>query len=58
MVPKKLKRELTETVVGKDITRGNVKVDLGSKGQTKDSSRKRYLSGLYNKRSSLKIGLV
>jgi len=33
-------------------------VDLGSRGQTKDFSRERYLSKLYNKRNSLKIGLI
>ena len=36
----------------------NIKVDLGSKGQTKDFSRERHLSRLYNKRNSLKIGLI
>ena len=28
-----------------------IKADLGSRGQTKDFSRERYLSGLYNKKN-------
>ncbi len=30
------------------------KVDLGSKGQTKDLSKRRHLSGLYSKKNNLK----
>ena len=58
MVLKKLKRELTETAVDKDTIYKNIKVDLGSRGQTKDFSRERHLSKLYNKRNGLRIGLV
>ena len=36
----------------------NVGADLGSKGQTKDLSKGRHLSGLYNKKSGLKKELV
>ena len=32
----------------------NAKVDLGSKGQTRDFSRERHLSKLYNKKNGLK----
>ena len=38
--------------------RENAKADLGSRGQTKDSSRERHLSGLYNRRNSLRIELI
>ena len=58
MVLKRLRRELAETVVGKDIIHKTVKADLGSRGQTKDSNKERCLSGLYNKRNGLKMGLV
>ena len=58
MVLKKLERELIETAVNKDTTRETVKADLGSRGQTKDFSRERHLSGLYNKRNGLKIGFI
>ncbi len=58
MIPKKLRRELTETAVDKDTTHKTIKADLGSKVQTKDSSRERYLSELYNKRNGLRIGLI
>ena len=37
---------------------GTMKADLGSRGQIKDFSKKRHLSGLYNKRNSLRIGLI
>ncbi len=57
MVLKK-ERELTETVVGKDIMRENVKADLRSRGQTKDFNRERHLSRLYSKRNSLRMGLI
>ena len=36
----------------------NTGVDLGNRGQTKDSNRERYLSGLYNKKNNLKIELI
>ena len=58
MVLKKLKKELVETVVDKDIICKTVKADLGSRGQTKDFSRERHLSRLYNKRNSLGIGFI
>jgi len=38
--------------------RETVKVNLGSRGQTKDFSRERHLSGLYNKRNGLRIRLI
>ncbi len=58
MVPKKLKEELIETVVGKGTTYKTAEVDLGSRGQTKDFSRERYLSELYNKRNGSRIELI
>ena len=58
MVLKRLKRELVGTAVSMDTTRETAEVDLGSRGQTKDPSKGRYLSRLYNKKSSLKIELV
>ena len=58
MEPKKRKRELIRTAVSINIIYEIAKVDLGSKGQTKDPSRGRHLSGLYNKRNGLKIGLI
>ncbi len=58
MVPKKLERELIETAVSWDTTRETVEADLGSRGQTKDFSRERRLSRLYNKRNGLRIGLI
>ena len=58
MVPKKRKRELIETIVSQDIIRKNVEIDLGSKGQTKDFSKERYLSRLYNKKNGLRIELI
>ena len=36
----------------------NVKVDLGSRGQTKDFSRERHLSELHSKRNGLRMGFV
>ena len=51
MVLKKLKRELIGIAVSIDTIYKIVKVDLGSRGQTKDFIRRRYLSGLYNKRN-------
>ena len=58
MEPKKQKRELIKTAVNIDTICEIAKIDLGSRGQTKDSSRERHLSGLYNKRNSLRIGLI
>ena len=50
--------ELVETVVSWDTMCENIEADLGSRGQTKDFSRERHLSELYNKRNGLKIGLI
>jgi len=36
----------------------NAEADLGNKGQTKDFSRERHLSKLYNKRNGLKTELI
>ena len=58
MVLKKLEREFIETAVDKDTMHKTIEIDLGSRGQTKDSSRERHLSGLYNKRNGLGIGLI
>ena len=38
--------------------RKTIEVDLGSRGQTKDFSKERRLSGLYNKRNSSKTELI
>ena len=58
MVPRKLKREFIETIIDKGTIYKTVKADLRSRGQTKDFSRERYLSRLYNKRNSLRMGLI
>ena len=58
MEPKKPKREFIRTIVSIDTTREIAKGDLGSRGQTKDFSRRRYLSELYNKKNSLKRGHI
>ncbi len=58
MVLEKLERELVEGVVSQDTIYKIAEVDLGSRGQTKDFSRERYLSELYNKRDSLRMGLI
>ena len=55
---KRPRRELVGTVVSIDTICEIAKVDPGSRGQTKDSSRERYLSGLHNKRNGLKTGLI
>jgi len=55
---KRLKRELVRTVGSIDITCEIAKVDLESRGQTKDFSRRRYLSELYNKKNGLRMGLI
>jgi len=54
----KLKGELVRTVVSIDIIYKITEVDLGSRGQTKDLSKRRYLSGLYSKRNNLKRELI
>ena len=60
MAPRKPGREFARTVKNLDITEKIVKIrkNPGSKGRTKDLSKKRCLNGLYNKRNGLKIGLV
>ena len=58
MEPKKLKRELVRTAISIDIMCKITEVDLGSRGQTKDFSRRRCLSELYNKKSGSKRGHV
>ena len=58
MEPKKLKRELVRTIVNINTTREIAKVNLGSRGQTKDFSKKRCLSKLYSKRNGLKRGYI
>jgi len=55
---KKQKRELVRTAVSIDTTREIAEVDLGSRGQTKDLNKRRYLSRLYSKRNSLKRGYI
>ena len=55
---KKPKGELIRTAVSIDTMYEIAKVDLGSRGQTKDLSRRRCLSGLYNKKNSLKRGHI
>ena len=54
MEPKRPKGELVGTAVSIDITREIAEVNLGSKGQTKDLSRRRHLSGLCSKKNGLK----
>ena len=51
---KRLKGKLVGTAVSMDTIHKIAKVDLGSRGQTKDFSRRRYLSELYSKRNGLK----
>ena len=58
MEPKKLRWELIGTAVSIDIIYKIAEVDLRSRGQTKDFSRERRLSRLYNKRNGLRIGLI
>ena len=58
MEPKKLKGELVRTAVNINTTHEITKVDLGSKGQTKDLYRKRHLSEPYSKRNGLKRGYI
>ena len=58
MVPGKQKKKLIETAVDKGTTRETIKANLGSRGQTKDFSKKRCLSGLYSKRNGLRIELA
>ena len=58
MEPKKLKRGPIRTIESTDTIRGITKVDPGSRGQTKDLSRKRHLSGLYSKKNSSKRGYI
>ena len=55
---KKPKRELIRTAVSIDTTHKIAKVDLGSRGQTKDLNKRRYLSRLYSKRNGLKRGHI
>ena len=45
-------------MVSWDTMRENAEADLGSRGQTKDSSRERRLSKLYNKKNSLRTELI
>ena len=49
---KKPKRELVRIAVNIDTMREIAEVDLESGGQTRDLSRRRHLSGLYNKRNN------
>ena len=55
---KKPRRELVGTVVSIDTICEIAKVDPGSRGQTKDLSRRRHLSGLHSKKNSLKRGHI
>ena len=58
MVPKKKERELVEAVEKWATTQKTIKASPGSRGQTKDLSRRRCLSGLYNKRNGLLKELI
>ena len=55
---KKLRRELIRTIVSTDTIYEITKVDLGSRGQTKNLNKRRHLSELHSKRNSLRRGHI